>query len=118
MKVVINQDFGGFGLSNLAFEKLLQRKGIAFEKSKSSEFGMSHYFRAGHLNEDDFYLSEYDFYESRNDADLIAVVEELKTLANSQFSSLKIIEIPDDIEWEVHEYDGREHVAEKHRTWY
>jgi hypothetical protein len=28
-----------------------------------------------------------------------------------------VIEIPDDVEWEVEEYDGLEWVAEKHRTW-
>jgi hypothetical protein len=117
MKVVINSCFGGFGLSTVAFETLLQRKGIAFEKCISMH-DIPHYFHAGHLNDNDFYLSEYDFYESRNDADLIAVVEELGASANSQFSSLRIIEIPDDVEWEVHEYDGREHIAEKHRTWY
>lgn len=116
MKVVINTCFGGFGLSDLAFEKLLQRKGIEFEKKE--EACMSHYYRKGHMNDNDYYLSEYDFYDNRSEADLIAVVEELGQLANNNYSSLKVIDIPDDIEWQVEEYDGREHIAEKHRTWY
>lgn len=26
-------------------------------------------------------------------------------------------DIPDDVEWEIEEYDGLEWVSEKHRTW-
>ena len=32
-------------------------------------------------------------------------------------SELEIIEIPDDIEFTIEEYDGAEWIAEKHRTW-
>jgi len=118
MKVVINDDFGGFGLSDKAFEKLLERKGIEFEKSEKEKFGITHYYVAGHLGEEEHYLSPYDYYNDRADADLIAVIEEMGKDACGDFSSLKIIEIPDGIEWQVEEYDGREHIAEKHRTWY
>jgi hypothetical protein len=39
MKVAINRCFGGFGISDEAFEKLLDRKGIAFDKvEKESSF--------------------------------------------------------------------------------
>lgn len=48
---------------------------------------------------------------------LVQVVEELGDEANGKFASLKVVTIPDDVEWEIHEYDGREWVAEKHRTW-
>lgn len=37
--------------------------------------------------------------------------------ASGGFASLKIVEIPDDVEWEICEYDGLEWVAEKHRKW-
>jgi len=30
----------------------------------------------------------------------------------------KVVEIPDDIEFVIEEYDGIEWVAEKHRVWY
>jgi hypothetical protein len=49
---------------------------------------------------------------------LIEVIEELGDAANGDCAELAIVEIPDDVEWEISEYDGREHVAEKHRTWY
>ena len=36
---------------------------------------------------------------------------------DGQFSELKIVEVPDDVNWYIEEYDGMEHVAERHRTW-
>jgi hypothetical protein len=33
------------------------------------------------------------------------------------YYGLKVVEIPFDVEWEIKEYDGWEHVAEAHRTW-
>lgn len=116
MKVAINRCFGGFGLSDEAFEKLLERKGIAYEKIQS-EYETVHYYKAGHLEDDEFYLSPYDFYVDRADADLIAVIEEMGQKATGPYASLAVIEIPDDVKWEVGEYDGREHIAEKHRKW-
>lgn len=53
----------------------------------------------------------------RYDPDLVAVVEELGEKACGPCSRLKIVDIPDDIEWYIDEYDGREHVAEEHRRW-
>ena len=58
-----------------------------------------------------------ELYINRNDPILIEVVEELKEEANNKFSNLKIIFIPDDVEWEIEEYDGMEWIAEKHRKW-
>jgi hypothetical protein len=37
--------------------------------------------------------------------------------ANGWAAELKVVEVPDDAEWFVDDYDGREWVAEKHRTW-
>ena len=48
----------------------------------------------------------------RNDPHLVAFVEMLGDRTN-----LKIVEIPDDVEWEIDGDDGTEWVAEKHRTW-
>ncbi len=58
-----------------------------------------------------------DFYENRSDPDLVKVVEELKNKANRSYSKLESVEIPDDVEWAIEDYDGIEWVAEKHRTW-
>jgi hypothetical protein len=44
-------------------------------------------------------------------------VESLGALANGYCAELKVVEIPDGVEWSIHEYDGSEWVAEAHRTW-
>jgi hypothetical protein len=53
----------------------------------------------------------------RSDPLLIQVIEELGEVANGSCAELKIIDVPDDVEWHIEEYDGFEHVAEDHRTW-
>ena len=53
----------------------------------------------------------------RDDPDLINVVEKLGESANGDFANLEIVEIPDDVEWEIDEYDGMESVDEVHRSW-
>jgi hypothetical protein len=118
MKVAINTCFGGFGLSEPAFEKLLERKGIAFEKEEGeSRFIGPSYYKEGMCGDDEGYLAQYEFYADRSDPDLIAVIEEMGVAANSWAADITIVEIPDDVKWYVHEYDGLEHVAEEHRTW-
>lgn len=53
----------------------------------------------------------------RNDPKLVKAVETLGDDAGGSFSQLRVIEIPDDVDWEICEYDGMEWIAEKHRTW-
>ena len=116
MKVVINRCYGGFGLSDVAFEKLLDRKGIAWEKKKD-RYSYDAYYHAGHLDDNDYYLSDYKFYGDRTDKDLLAVIEEMGEASFGEFANLQIVNIPDDVEFEIEKYDGMEWVAEKHRTW-
>jgi len=92
MKVVINGCFGGFGLSDAAFDEYKNREGIT---------------------DPDFY-----YYDIPRDCPvLVAMVEEQGTAINGTFSDLKVVEIPDGVNWYIAEYDGLEHVAERHRTW-
>ncbi len=54
----------------------------------------------------------------RDDPLLIELVETLGSDAVSgQCARLKVIEIPDHVEWCIEEYDGMERVAEQHETW-
>jgi len=48
---------------------------------------------------------------------LIQTIETLGDDASGSLSSLKVVEIPDDVKWQIQEYDGIEWVAEQHRTW-
>jgi hypothetical protein len=116
MKVVINSCFGGFGLSDAAFEELLNRKGVAWEKIKD-KYDLDVYYKAGHVGDDDYYLSYRQLTVYRGDPDLVAIVEQFGKDVNTPYSSLKIVDVPDDVEWTLEEYDGLEHIAEAHRTW-
>ena len=59
----------------------------------------------------------YEWEIQRDDPELVRVVEALGAEANDRHAELKVIQIPEDVDWEIKEYDGIEHVAEKHRTW-
>jgi len=91
-KIAINTDFGGFGLSDEAIDLYK----VLTEIPASTDI--------------------YYWEIPRDDPVLIQVIEQLGEKANTRYSSLKVIEIPDDVEWHIHEYDGMEHVAENHRT--
>lgn len=49
---------------------------------------------------------------------LVACVEALGSkMASGSCAELRVVEIPDGVEWEIDEHDGLERVAEVHRTW-
>lgn len=54
---------------------------------------------------------------ARNDPRLVAAVEKLGDKANGFCAELKIVNIPDDVDWVIEDYDGKEWVSERHRTW-
>jgi hypothetical protein len=61
----------------------------------------------------------WSFYDvHRDDTTLVQVVEELGELANGRYTELKVVEVPDDVQWHIGEYDGWEWVAENHRKWH
>ena len=92
MKIVINRSFGGFSLSKEAYKFL----GLKW----------------------DGYGYKYTSYEGRTNPDLIKCVETLGDRANGSFANLKVVEIPDGVDWEITDYDGLEKVEEVHRIWY
>ena len=53
----------------------------------------------------------------RDDEKLVRVVEELRAEANGHAAELKVVAIPDDVQWVIVKTDGGEHVSEAHRTW-
>jgi hypothetical protein len=122
VKIVINACHGGFGLSDEAFEKLLEAKGIEFDKAADSGypgFAITLYYEKGKLGDDAAYLNPYQICtrERRDDPDLVAIVEEMGEASWGKHALLKVVEIPDDVDWYIDCYNGREWIAEKHRTW-
>lgn len=137
MKVVINDCYGGFGLSKKAVMRYAELEGIKIYPYVSSIIYDVHkkvYGKEPTVDDPDVMYVSYstkpsidgedagdnNFYERdipRSDPNLVKVIKEMGDKANSRHSKLKIVEIPSDIEWEIEEYDGMEWVAEKHRTW-
>lgn len=109
-KIAYNSCFGGFDLSEAAFEALLDLKGIEFEKAEpiSSIFG-AQYQRKG-VEGDNGYLYSGDFCEDRSDPDLIAVIEKLGDGANGMCAKLCIEDVPEGVSYRIDEYDGLETV--------
>lgn len=89
MKIVVNQSHGIFKLSQQAEDLLKERN------------------------------YDYNHVETwRTDPILISVIEDLGSeKVSGEWARIKIIEIPDDVDWQIGEYDGIEWIEEKHRTW-
>lgn len=93
MKIVINSCFGGFSLSEEAYNYLgLKWDGYGFAYRVSAD---------------------------RADPKLVECVETLGSeKASGRLSRLKVVEVPDDAIWEIDNYDGMETVEEVHRSWH
>lgn len=113
-RIVINAEHGGFSLSAEAKMKYLERAGLDYslvpreDRHSTQQFGP-------YIEINGQYWSERDI--NRDDPALVAVIEEMGEAANGRFATLKIVEVPADVDWQINEYDGWEWVAEKHRTW-
>lgn len=112
-KIVINRCFGGYGLSKKAIKRWAEIRGIPVWR-ELDQLGTTCWTSAPGTFDRNF-VGDWDI--ERNDPALVQAVEELGEQANGMFAQLKVVEIPDGVEWEIVDYDGIEHIAEKHRTW-
>jgi hypothetical protein len=143
MKVVINECYGGFGLSKEACQRYFDLKGQQVWIEEDKRFSALDMFTVWlvspeerlEIKEGEAYhkmsrderidynwkYSQQTWYRdnnlTRNDPILVQVVEEMGDKAWGRYAKLAIVEIPDDVQWIIEENDGMEWVAEKHRTW-
>ena len=141
IKVVINKCHGGFGLSHEAVLLYLDRSGRQVWVEENDKFGglipFTYYLvppeqriegdpdnwhemtlaerQAHNAAYSDTVFQDRDL--ARDDPALVAVVQELGAKADGRHAELKVVEIPNDVNWYIEEYDGCEWVAERHRTW-
>ena len=139
MKVVINTCWGGFGVTNEVRALMAKKKGIELvwkareaysftpetDKVVTEEVAISLDTNLGYAEiagEEESpgnpkrFLPDWEI--ERDDKDLIEAIEEIGVeKASDSLSALSIVEIPDDINWGIHEYDGMESVEESHRSW-
>lgn len=138
VKIVINKCFGGFSLSPAATKAYYARKGkecYFFRENYEADRDSPERWtavtdvptREDSMHVQAFSKPEVDWSgghwlssrpDDRADPDLVAVVEELgEEAASGSLAKLRIVEVPDGVDWELDEYNGIEHVAERHRTW-
>jgi len=141
MKVIINNCYGGFGLSVQATELYLKKIGkecFFYKQTGYAYSGDEEYTKVTTVEANDCMfvhvytkdmgevfnkcVNEHYWYErfddDRSNKELIETVEELGCKVSSgSCAELKIVEIPDDVEYTIDEYDGIESIHEVHRSW-
>lgn len=140
MKIVINAQYGGFNLSAEALKYLAEKGSRLLEKIPLNEYygkdRVDEQWEKEKLKDigDGWFTNGWTFFVTKKDGfiyhlddryddktrshpDMIEVVEKLGEKANGNCATLKIVEVPDDAEIEIEEYDGIEWVSEKHRRW-
>ena len=137
MKIVLNKCYGGFGLSPIAIKEYLKLKGkdcffyqtdyktgmlnrVSVEVATTYDISLTKDY--GEQIKEDWKSFDADYFYcndiERTDLDLIKVFETLgESISSGSCAKLKVVEIPDDIEYEIDEYDGIESIHETHRSW-
>jgi hypothetical protein len=126
-KVVVNRCFGGFGLSEKAMEKLIE-KGMPvyddFEATGKNERPDVHIIESKDYKRDSLLYRKYylnytdDMMDIRTHPLVVETVEELGREANGRFSRLEVVDVPREIdEIIIDEYDGAESIHEIHEQW-
>lgn len=137
-KVVINQQYGGFHPPYAVLIEWARRKNYAVVMSPSGK--RIYPWVVTHLPYSEPFPEYADLFDipglavpegheptgelvstmdiPRDDKDFVAIVEELRATGDHWASTIvKVVEIPADVRWMIKSYDGKEHIAEVHRTW-
>lgn len=140
-KVVINACYGGFGISHEGMLRYFALKGIEVWPECVDVFCNQKFYRYWTKAPEErptkpglevfkWSIDDHVAYKNacnkvtlsseeimRDDPALVRIVEELGIAVNSRYSNLRVVEIPDDVLWQIDDYEGYEHVAEVHRRW-
>lgn len=136
-KVILNKCYGGFDVSYEAYMLYAKKKGLTLYlyesnfvsprkfiyKKTNDETLFIHYFTKDMGDNVEISSEDYEKYclylreEHREDPVLIEVVEELGEKANGRYGYLKVVEIPDDLDYVIDEYDGIETLHQKVEEW-
>ena len=135
MKVVINRDYGGFGVSKELLYRSIQENNSLVQTATSSNENWETNWKpliekyldqeykgymacdeGPHLYDEknQILYSIKDDIKLRTNPDLIRLVEEMGDEANGNYAKLEIVEVSDGAEWYIKDYDGMEEVHETH----
>lgn len=120
-KILINKCYGGFGFSAEVINWLVENRGwqAATEEEVYSDDNNKPYVYFYDFKHSIYALCPRDVLNERTDKDVIDCFEALGTERFSgRFADVALVEIPARVSWKISEYDGVEHIAETHRTWY
>ena len=106
-QVVLNDCYGGFGLSKDAVSMLIDKYGLDID----SDYG--------YVDNDDFGIVDDNMDAYRMDKRLVSVVKKLGVKkASGKHAALRIVDVPDDVVnvhgWHISDYDGCESVHQSH----
>ena len=131
MKVVINSCYGGFSLSREAMVEYYKQKGVTvylfiasgkkfvrFDPEKHKKNSLIYYRTVPEWTDNDYSTWADKGEIQLDDPILVGLVESMGDAANGEYSKLRIVNVPDDANWEINDYDGMESIHEIHRTWY
>lgn len=140
MQVLINRCYGGFNISGQVLFELIENKSELIKVHKFNEwFTSTHEYETDAYKEfkPDWLINSWeniiinnitklvyrlnegdDPIKFRSNKELINIFNKLgKEKFSGPFADIQLIDIPDNIEVKLSEYDGVEWIAEKHRTW-
>ena len=106
-QVVLNDCYGGFGLSKDAVSMLIDKYGLDID----SDYG--------YVDNDDFGIFDDNRDAYRMDKRLISVVQKLGVdKASGDNARLRIVSVPDDVVdvhgWHISDYDGIDTIHQNH----
>lgn len=128
MEVIINKRGFGIaymGIPNILFERLLKKRWALIDTEEE-------WLKPGHglaivdMSEIEYDIDEkfkYCFYDDsidlRINKELIEVIKELGENCHGKYFKPKIVNVPDNIEWEIREYQCRigEYICEVGGVW-
>lgn len=137
MKVILNKCFGGFHLSHEAHMLYAKKKGLTLYPYVLDYSTDTYYYTNNPENENEYTIhyftknygdtisfkdakDEYFLrlnYLYRDDPILVEVVEELGERADGHFADLVVVDIPDNMDYVIDNYDGKETLHQKVQEW-
>jgi hypothetical protein len=134
-KILVNRCFGGFSFSEVAIKRYAALKGLKLYPERREYITIFWTVPKSERPIQPFPWNEapledrHAFNETcdrqtiderpkdRTDPIWIQVFEDLGEKANGTHAKIALVEIPDNVKWEITEYDGMETVREISRTW-
>ena len=141
MEIAINRCYGGFSLSQAALERLIElgiprRRYITEKIDPKTNLFLEEPQNEGEVIFDDKLIPEKEKDEfnaarfklrgslwetwvkdSRTHPLVIKVIKELGEKANSSCARIKIVDVPDGVNYFISDYDGMKTINEEHRSW-